>query len=148
MRVYHGEVRFSCSAFVEMMSGRQRFCHLRREISPLRFASVEMTKWRVGVSVICPFEMTVCCLPPPSSRAEGHGGMGIKTSGAIETLSREISGRYAAYHGRVRFHHFASVEMTKWWVGVSVICPFEMTVCCLLPPSSRAEGHGGMGIKT
>ena len=130
-----------------MTSGRQRFCHLRREISPLRFASVEMTKWPVGVSVICPFEMTVCRLPPPSSRAEGHGGMGIKTSGAIETLSREISGRYAAYHGRVRFLHFASVEMTKWWIGVSVICPFEMTVCCLLPPSSRAEGHGGMGIK-
>ena len=35
MRVYHGEVRFSCSAFVEMTSGKQRFCHLRREISPL-----------------------------------------------------------------------------------------------------------------
>ena len=115
----------------------------------LRCAAVEMTTGQGGVSVICvpPFEMTVCCLLSPSSRAEGHGGMGIKTSGAIETLSREISFRYAAYHGRVRFLHFASVEMTTGQGGVSVICPFEMTVCCLSPQSSRAEGHGGMGIK-
>ena len=53
--------------------------------------------------------------------------MGIKTSGAIETLSREISGRYAACHGRVRFLHFASVEMTIGRGSVSAIRPFEMT---------------------
>ena len=127
MRVYHWEVRFCCSAFVEMTSGKQRFCHLRREISPLRSAAVEMTKWQGGVSVICPFEMTVCCLLPPSSRAEGHGGMGIKISGAIETLSREISGRYAACHGRVGFCGSAFVEMTVGRRGIGghhVLQPF------------------------
>ena len=71
----------------------------------------------------------------PAATVISSGGTwryGDKDLGAIETLSREISGRYAACHGRVGFCCSASVEMTTGKaVFLSFVFPFEMTVCCL-----------------
>ena len=69
----------------------------RREISPLRFAAVEMTG-RGSVLVNLLPGLTVCFLPASSSRAEERAGMGTKTLGSNETQSREISCHHGACH--------------------------------------------------
>ena len=68
--------------------------------------------------------------------------MGIKTSGAIEALSREISFRYAACHGRVRFCCSAFVEMT---VGgsVSAICGVRFCGSAFV---EMTVGRRGIGV--
>ena len=80
---------------------REISCHhglatFRREISPLRNAFVEMTGWGHRFGQFVSLEMTVCCPPTSSSRAEERAGMVAKTLGAIETLSREISCHHGA----------------------------------------------------
>ena len=67
---------------VEMTEGAGRlFCHWGREISPLRFASVEMTRGALATIVIS------------SGAACRYGADGKR---AHDTLSREISHRNAA----------------------------------------------------
>ena len=59
----------------------------------------------------------------PAATVISSGGTwryGDKDLGAIETLSREISFHYAAYHGRVRFCGSAFVEMTVGRRGIGV----------------------------
>ena len=70
---------------------------LRREISPLRFAAVEMTVEREAPASFVSFRND-CKLPAAvSSRAEVHVGMESVCRDSIETQSREISGRNAFY---------------------------------------------------
>ena len=67
------------------------------EISPLRFAAVEMTVGREALASFVSFRND-CKLPAAvSSRAEVHVGMGVVCRDSIETQSREISGRNASY---------------------------------------------------
>ncbi len=110
--------------------GRAAF---RREISPLRFASVEMTGVRGSVLVNLPPGMTVRCLPLSSSRAEGRAGMVAKILGSIETQSREISCHpgLATFRSEISPLHFAAVEMTGCGASFGVICPSVND--CMLP---------------
>ena len=78
------------------ISCRHGIATFRREISPLRFASVEMTGVRGIVWGNLLPRMTVCCPPTSSSRAEERAGMGTKTLGSNETQSREISCHHGA----------------------------------------------------
>ena len=99
---------------VERSPATMELATLRSEISPLRFAAVEMTGVLGSVLVNLPPEMTVRCLPASSSRAGECAGMMAKILGPIETLSREIS----CHHGLATFRseisplRFAFAEMT------------------------------------
>ena len=66
------------------------------EISPLRFAAVEMTVGQAArVSIV--YFLNECKLPAAvSSRAEGHVGMTTHVFSTNEALSREISQLNAA----------------------------------------------------
>ena len=68
------------------MQSREISCHyglatFRSEISPLRFAAVEMTGAGQRFGQFVSLRMTVCCPPTPSSRAEERVGMGGKDLG-------------------------------------------------------------------
>ena len=96
--------------------------------TPPRQAAVWRSGHRFGQFV--PLEMTVCCLPASSSRAEEPAGMVAKTLGSNETQSREIS----CHHGLATFRSEISPLRSA---------TVEMTVAV----SSRAEEHIGMGGK-
>ena len=66
---------------VERSPATMELATLRSEISPLRFAAVEMTGVQGIVLVNLLPGMTVCCPQASSSRAGEHVGMGGKDFG-------------------------------------------------------------------
>ena len=65
---------------------------LRREISPLCFAAVEMTVGQVALVSSASFRNDYKLPAAVSSRAEVHVVIAVNVFSAIETQSREISG--------------------------------------------------------
>ena len=111
---------------------REISCHhglatFRSEISPLRFASVEMTGVWGSVWGNLSLGMTVCCPPTSSSRAGERAGMG---QGFWVLMKRRVE-RSPATMGLATFRseisplRFASVEMTGRGAAFFVICPLE-----------------------
>ena len=82
---------------VERSPAIMRPVPLRREIFPLRFVAVEMTVGREAPASFASFRNDYKLPSAVSSRAEVHVVIAINVFSAIETQSREISGRNASY---------------------------------------------------
>ncbi len=117
---------------------REISCHhglatFRSEISPLRFASVEMTGVRCIVFCNLSLGMTVCCPPTSSSRAGGPAGMGQRFWALLKRRAERSPATMGLPHFGVRFLHSASLR-SKWrGCGASFgsICPSVND--CMLP---------------
>ena len=89
--------------------GRATF---QSEISPLRFASVEMTGAGQRFGQFVSLRMTVCCLPASSSRAGLPVVMSDRYSSLLKRRVERSPATMGLPHFGVRFRCSATVEMT------------------------------------